>query len=143
MADAVTSESFDAEFFFSFGMFHFFKTVGTYRVAKDESIGACVPKQCQSFVLSTFHIDPVFCILTLSIPFGEVPVVVLSRHKVRPLRFIHGIHHCEEYGLSSFFRIFSSCNPTRLDNGTTIMRRTNETDELKNPSVRNCHVILQ
>ena len=48
---------------------------------------------------------------------------------------------CEEYCLSSFFRIFSSCNQPWLDNGTTIMRRTSVID-VPDPTVGNFHVIL-
>ena len=57
------------------------------------------------------------------------------------LCFVHGIHCCGEYELSSFFRIFSPCNKIWCDKRFAVMRRYSVIDVI-NPVVQNFHFIL-
>ena len=62
---------------FSFGIHHFFKTVGRYKVMKDDSIGSGLPEY-QTFLLAAFYMDPIFHVLAyFSTQFCMVPFVVL------------------------------------------------------------------
>ena len=89
--------------FFSFGVYHFFKTVGWHRVVEDDSVGFRLPKN-QSSNLRTFQVDPIHCIL-VHFPLRSERYHPWPFHVVGFvfLWFVHGIHCCEEYGLSSLF----------------------------------------
>ena len=128
--------------FFSFGAYHFFKTVAWHRVVKDDSIGTCLPR-CSSSVLSSFRLIQKFCVL-IYLPFRSVRYVPWFCHVRRFILSwcIHGIHHCEEYGLPSFLRIFPYCNQTCFANRIAVTRSTNVTHVII-PVVRNCHIVLQ
>ena len=87
MADAVTDEIFRYRISSVFGTYHFFKAVGWYRVVKDNSIGNMFAKMLTpclehfSDSSNTLHSG------TLSTSFGKLPLVALSRRKVRPRVF--------------------------------------------------------
>ena len=99
--------------YFSFsGMYHFFKTVGWYRVVEDDGVGIRMPKYSCS-VLSTLQVEPVHCILEhFPLPSMRFHSWLVHVVKFVCLWFVHGIHCCEEYGLPSFVYIFPSCNQT-------------------------------
>ena len=131
---------------FSFGIYHFFKTVDWNGVMKDDSIGSSLP-ECQSFVLKTFDLVlvhfPIYCVL-VHFPSGSVRYLSWFCHVTRLILswFTHRIHDCEEYRWSSFFRIFSSCNQTWLDNRMTAMRSIHGINVF-NPIELDFHIVLQ